>query len=159
MSTVRYILISILFCLFISCSDDDDDLPGGNPGDGQTILDAIVGDWDATSASFVTTNSNPVLSRDVVADGGFCSLVVAQNGNFTLVIGNPGFPDPQITTGQFLADGSVINVYFDSDPNTSVSWDFTLSGNNLNIVGPLAYDFENNGIFVETSANMQFIPN
>ena len=148
----------MLFSMMFACSSDDD-TGGNNPGNGQLILDAIVGDWNATSALFTTINANPVQSRDVVLDGGLCNLSVAQNGMFTLVVRNEGFADPQITTGQMVADGNFIDVTFDSDPNTSVSWDFTLTGNNLTIAGPLDYDFENDGIFEETSANMQFLPN
>ena len=136
----------------LSCSSNDDS-GGGNSGTGDLIISAIVGNWVATQAQFTTTNSNPVLSRDVVADGGFCDLSVFQGNNFTLVIRNPGFPDPQITTGVLVADGDFINVRFDDDPTVDVRWDFTISQNNLIIVGSLDYDFENDGVFEETSFN------
>lgn len=113
----------------------------------------------ATSALFTTTNASPVLSTEVVADGGFCDLSVGQIHNFTLVIRNPGEPDPQITTGVFEADGDNILVRFDNDPTTSIQWNFVLSGDVLFIDGPLLYDFESDGTFEEVSANMQFVPN
>jgi hypothetical protein len=58
-----------------------------------------------------------------------------------------------------VADGDFVNVPLDSDPTIDIRWDFTISGENLSIVGPLEYDFESDGIFEETSANMQFIQN
>ena len=151
------VAVSWLFLLLIGCSSDDEN-GGFNPGTGQLIIQAITGQWTATSAQFNTINANPVLSRDVIADGGFCDFSVAQGGNFTLVIRNPGTADPQITTGRLIADGVFIDVRFDTDPNMAVRWDFTISGDNLFITGPLAYDFENDGIFEETTANMSFVP-
>ena len=141
--------------LLPGCSGDDSEGPPTNIGD--LILEGIVGNWEATKAEFTTTNANPVQSNDVVADGGFCDLSVKDDGRFTLVVRNAS-PDPQITTGQFLADGDNINVKFDSDPNTLVPWDFTLSANILFIVGPMLYDFENDGTSEDVSANFEFIP-
>jgi len=148
----------ILVVLLTSCSGDDES-GGPNTGTGDLIISAMVGNWVATSAQFTTINANPVQSRDVIADGGFCDLAVYQGSRFTLVIRNPGFPDPQITTGLLVADGDFINVRLDSDPTVDIRWNFTISGNNLAIDGPLDYDFENDGILEETSANMQFIRN
>jgi hypothetical protein len=148
-----FTLITVL--LLPGCSSDDNEVPPINIGD--LILESIVGNWEATKAEFTTTNANPVQSNDVVADGGFCVLAVAQNHSFTLVVRNAS-PDPQITRGQFLADGNDINVRFDTDPNTLVPWDFTLSPNTLFIAGPMLYDFENDGTSEEVSANFEFIP-
>jgi hypothetical protein len=141
--------------LIPGCSGDDSEGPPTNIGD--LILEGIVGNWEATKAEFTTTNANPVQSNDVVADGGFCVLAVAQNHSFTLVVRNAS-PDPQITTGQFLSDGNGINVRFNNDPNTLVPWDFTLSANTLFITGPMLYDFENDGVSEDVSANFEFIP-
>jgi len=156
MKRIRYIVFTWLVVLVLStCSSDDSEGPPINIGD--LILEGIVGNWEATKAEFTTTNANPVQSNDVVADGGFCVLAVAQNHGFTLVVRNAS-PDPQITTGQFLADGDDINVRFDSDPNTLVPWDFTLSANTLFIAGPMLYDFENDGTSEDVSANFEFLP-
>ena len=150
-------LPTMLLFILIGCrSDDDSDITG--PGTGQLILQAIVGNWTATAAEFTTTNTNPVQSRDVVADGGACELSVSLNNSFSLVIRNPGIPNPQITTGVFVPDGQFINVFFDSDPTVSVSWDFTIVGDDLSITGPLEYDFDDDGNLEQTSANMQFNP-
>ena len=147
-----------MIVLLAGCSSDDNG-GGVNPPIGELILQNIVGEWQATSALFTTINTNPVQSQDVVADGGLCDLSIFQDSRFSLVIRNPGVPDPQITTGLFVADGDFIFARFDSDPNTDVSWDFTISGDNLTISGPLDYDFESDGTFEESSAAMQFIPN
>ncbi len=156
MKRISYVMFTLIAVLLLpGCSSDDNEVPPINIGD--LILESIVGNWEATKAEFTTTNANPVQSNDVVADGGFCVLAVAQNHNFTLVVRNAG-PDPQITTGQFLADGNDINVRFDSDPNTLVPWDFTLSANTLLIAGPMLYDFENDGTSEDVSANFEFIP-
>lgn len=150
------IIVCVAASILFGCSDDDD--VGGGTSTGELILDAIVGDWTATSAMFTTTNANPVQSRDVVADGGFGDLSIHQNHTFALVIRNPGDPDPQLTTGRFVADGNFINVIFDTDPNVSIRWDFTISGDNLTIEGPMTYDFESDGTFEDVSAIMEFIP-
>ena len=158
MRNLIYYLLAVAFLALPGCSSDDD---GGDqgPSTGELILFAIIGDWDSSSATFTTTNANPVMSRDVVADGGSCDLSVSQDQRFALVIRNPGTPNPQITTGQLVADGNFINVRFDSDPDVDVRWDFTLSGDNLTITGPLNYDFESDGTFEETTATMLFVPN
>ena len=159
MKRVGYFILGGLCVLFLqNCSSDDEGMTGG-PNTGTLILEAIVGEWMATNATFTTTNANPVLSTDVVGDGGFCDLSITFNHRFTLVIRNAGVNDPQITTGLFEADGNNINARFDTDPNTLVPWDFTISGNNLIIEGPLLYDFESDGVLEEVSANMQFVPN
>ena len=148
----------LIVALVLSCSSDDNG-DGINPPIGELILQNIVGDWTATSAIFTTINSNPVLSRDVVTDGGTCDLSIFQDQRFSLVVRNPGSPNPQITTGLLVADGDFIVVRFDDDPTTEIPWDFTISGDDLTIAGPLDYDFENDGVFEESTATMQFIPN
>jgi len=156
---ISYLIICCITVLtFQSCSSDDEGGNGG-PSSGDLILEIIEGNWMATSALFTTINASPVLSTEVVTDGGFCDLSVGQIHNFTLVIRNPGEPDPQITTGVFEADGDNILVRFDNDPTTSIQWNFVLSGDVLFIDGPLLYDFESDGTFEEVSANMQFVPN
>ncbi len=157
MKRIRYIVFTWLVVLVLSTCSSDDSSMVAPIGIGDQILAGIVGTWIATSAEFTTTDVNPVLSVDVVADGGFCDLSVMDDGRFTLVVRNAS-PDPQITTGQFLADGDNINVKFDSDPNTLVPWDFTLSANILFIVGPMLYDFENDGTSEDVSANFEFLP-
>jgi len=157
MKRISYIVFSWMAILILSgCSSDDDSMVAPI-GIGDQILSSIVGTWIATSAEFTTTNANPIQNVDVVADGGFSDLSVKADGRFTLVVRNSS-PDPQINTGQFLADGNDINVRFDADPNTLVPWDFTLSPNTLFIAGPMLYDFENDGISEEVSANFEFIP-
>lgn len=157
MKRISYIVFSWMAILILSgCSSDDDSMVAPI-GIGDQILSSIVGTWIATSAEFTTTNANPIQNVDVVADGGFSDLSVKADGRFTLVVRNSS-PDPQINTGQFLADGNDINVRFDNDPNTLVPWDFTLSPNTLFIAGPMLYDFENDGISEEVSANFEFIP-
>lgn len=155
-------IVGIFSCLIIAlaigCSSDDDG-DGTNPAIGALILENIVGDWTATSAVFTTINSNPVLNLDVVAVGGTCDLSIFPDQRFSLVVRNPGVPNPQITTGLFIADGNFIFVRFDDDPTTEIPWDFTISGDNLTVSGPLDYDFESDGVFEETTATMQFIPN
>ncbi len=151
-----YLVFTLMAVLALpGCSNDDNEGDPINIGD--LILESIIGNWVATKAEFTTTNANPVQSVDVVADGGFCDLTVGPDGRFTLVVRNTS-PDPQITTGQFLADGNDINVKFDNDPDNLVLWDFTLSQNSLGIVGPMLYDFENDGTSEEVSANLDFIP-
>ena len=151
------ILTCLILTLAIGCSSDDDG-DGTNPTVGALILQNIVGNWTATSAAFTTINSNPVLSRDVVADGGACDLSIFPDQRFSLVVRNPGVPDPQITTGLLVADGNFIFVRFDDDPTNEIPWDFTISGDNLTVSGPLDYDFESDGVFEEATAAMQFIP-
>ena len=158
MKRIKYIVFTWLAVLILpACSSDDSNMVAPIGGIGDLILSSIVGTWIATSAEFTTTNANPVQSVDVVADGGFSDLSVKADGRFTLVV-RTASPDPQITTGQFLADGNDINVRFDNDPNTLVPWDFTLSENTLFIAGPMLYDFENDGVSEEVSANFEFIP-
>ncbi len=150
-------VISLCFAFLLnSCSSDDD----GNGGisTGEFILVAMVGEWTAASASFTTLNTNPVLSRDIVAEGGTCELSVAQNGRFTLVIRNPGIQNPQLVTGLFEPNGELIETRLDSDPNVLVPWDFLLSGNSLSINGPIDYDFEDDGTPEQTSAALLFNP-
>ncbi len=157
MKKISYLVFTWLALLILpGCSSDDNEGPPINIGD--LILEGLVGDWTATSAEFTTTNANPVQSVDVVADGGFCDLSVAPDHSFALVVQNPGAPDPQLTTGQFLANGNDINVRFDNDPNNLVPWDFTLSENSLIMTGPMLYDFEDDGVSEEVSANFEFIP-
>lgn len=151
------VIISLsIVCLFNSCSSDDD-ADGGIPT-GELILGAMVGEWVATSASFTTVNTNPVLSRDVVAEGGACDLSVAQSGRFTLVIRNPGVQNPQLVTGLFEPNGEFIDAMFDSDPSVPVRWEFLLSGNTLAINGLIAYDFEDDGTLEQASAALLFNP-
>lgn len=151
-----YIFLSALLAASLTGCSGDDGMGGFNPGTGDLIIEGMIGNWSASSAMFTTVNANPVQSRDVVADGGFCDLSVSQIHSFVLVVRNPGSQDAQITTGQLVADGEFINVRFDTDPDVDVRWDFTISGDDLSIAGPMDYDFEDDEIFEETSANMQF---
>lgn len=152
-----YFLAGCLSILLLSgCSSSDDGGMGTIPI-GDLILQGLVGQWEGTSANFTTVNANPVLTRDVVADGGFCDFSIAQDNRFSLVIRNPGDPDPQITTGVLVSDGEFINVKFDTDPTNEIRWEFGISGDDLSVTGPLDYDFESDGTFEETSAVMQFI--
>jgi hypothetical protein len=152
---IHYCCAVLIIMMLQSCSSDDD---AGGISSGALILEAIIGDWIATNAVF-SSISDPAKSTDVVMDGGQCDLTVSPNQTFTLVVRNAGFPNPQITTGRFIADGPFINVRLDSDPNVDVRWDFTLSNNNLNINGPMDYDFESDGSFEEVLGNLQFIAN
>lgn len=150
-------VISLCFvCLLNSCSSDDDGTGGILTG--ELILSAMVGEWSANSASFTTVNTNPVLSRDIVAEGGFCDLSVAQTGRFTLVIRNPGIQNPQLITGIFQAKGELVETRLDSDPDALILWDFMLSGNSLAINGPIDYDFEDDGTTEQSSASLLFNP-
>jgi len=153
-----YFLAGCLGILFLwGCSSSDDGGGVVTTPIGDLILEGIVGQWEATSASFTTVNANPVLTRDVVADGGFCDFSIAQDHRFSQVIRNPGEPNPQITTGILVSEGEFINVKFDTDPTTEIRWEFGISGDNLSVSGPLDYDFESDGTFEEASAVMQFI--
>jgi hypothetical protein len=155
---LTYFIWFILFGLFTTCSSDDGGGVGGIPT-GELILEAIVGEWIATEATFTTTNANPLQTRDVVADGGSCDLSVSLNQHFVLVVRNPGSADPQLTTGFFEAQGDFIDVRLDTSPNDLIRWNFTLSGGTLAIDGPLEYDFEDDKTLEQTSMALQLIPN
>ncbi|GJM30382.1 MAG: hypothetical protein DHS20C17_30170 [Cyclobacteriaceae bacterium] len=157
-SNYRILYWLTFICLYSSCNSDD----GGGVGGistGDLILEAITGEWAATSATFTTVNVNPVRSRDLITDGGLCDLSISQNRRFSLVVRNPGVAGPQLTTGLFEPNGNFIDVRLDTDPNVLVRWNFTLSGDNLSIDGPLDYDFEDDGTFEQTSMALQLIPN
>jgi len=129
--------ILVVFTLFTSCGDDDEDF--SQTGTNLSVSD-IAGSWIATSANF----SGPQFV-DFLADGGVVTLVIQNNGRFTFTLKIPGEPD-DVSTGKLGFDGEWLAVIFDDDPGEEASFFISLVNNILTLRGETEFDLDGNGI-------------
>ena len=129
--------ILVVFTLFTSCSDGDEDF--SQTGTNLSVSD-IAGSWTATSATF----SGPEFF-DLLADGGTVTLVIQNNGRFTFTMKVPDEPDDEVSTGKLGFDGEYLVVIFDDDPGEEASFFISLVNNILTLRGQTEMDLDGNG--------------
>lgn len=154
-SKYYYFWVSFYLLFLSSCDTGGDN--GGVPFTGATVND-IVGNWEVTQAQFTTVNANPAQETEVIALGATGTLAVASDGRFTLVI-TPSGENPQITTGQFGVVNDMLSVVFDYDPGTTVFWSIQSSNTAMFLVGPIKYDFENDGDIEDATVELDLVKN
>jgi hypothetical protein len=91
----------------------------------------LVGTWEATA--FEVTAVGGGASMDVIALGGSMTLTAGANGAYTIDITFPG-ELPEVETGTFTVAEGVITIDPEG-PDSTMSFDFTLSGNTLTLMG------------------------
>jgi hypothetical protein len=103
----------------------------------------IEGTWEATEVRITTTVGQTVQEMEVISMGGSGTLVVNQDGRFTIIIIRQ--QGGGVFTGAFAIDGGVFTTVFDNEPDEIGAWIAQKSGNTLILQGPIKYDFEKDG--------------
>lgn len=129
--------ILIVFTLFTSCSNDNEDF--SDTGTNLSISD-IAGSWTATSATF----SAPEFT-DLLAEGATLSLVIEPNGRFSFTMKFAG-EAADVTTGKLGFDGEWLSLKFDDDPGEVISFFVSLTNNILTLRGQTELDSDRNGV-------------
>ncbi len=115
-------VIGLLMALTVGCSDSTD------PQD-VTLAD-LVGTWVGTKAEF-TSQADPGLVFDLVANGGTFNFTLASDGTLT---GTQGIaPFVEQWSGTVTVANGIITVTDDDVPPEVLSFTFTLSGNQLSM--------------------------
>lgn len=140
-SPIFSLLLFLSLLLTAACSSDDEDF--SLEGDNFSISD-IAGSWIATSAVFDIAGTGPSQRIDVVEEGGTVTLVIQNNGRFTLTVTQVG-EAPEVTTGRLGFDEDLLVVSYDDDPDEFEFFGSQFSGNNLSIQGPAEFDFDGDG--------------
>ena len=149
------IVISLvaLCCLIFSCAGDEDEEPGLQ---GKYSIDEISGTWNATLALFSSTEADHKGSIEVVEEGGTFTMVIQNNGKFTITIALPGEPN-EVITGKLGFDEEWLAVSYDDDPGEYEYMFIELNGarTEMTIRGNGTFDFDDDGIEDPSSINLE----
>jgi len=119
----RYFLpLMLVGVLAVACDDDDNGTTGPNISD-------LAGTWNLVDPSTLDPAAPgiPTLDLDAITT---TTLVIQNNGDFTLTITQLGAPAPVVITGEFEITGSnSANIINDADPNDPLAATFSLSNN------------------------------
>ncbi len=158
LKTLAFFTTLILFA-FISCGEDDSD-PLVKEG-GPFAISELAGNWEATSASFISDSDNT--NVDLIGDGGSSSISVQSNGRFTLTI-EPADRSAFTLSGEMFWEKWEGDYYFaiawDDYPGDWDSYGAILSGDTFSINGGVdtgAYDFDDDGTFESASISFTFV--
>ncbi|MGB5819417.1 MAG: hypothetical protein WBG90_08010 [Saonia sp.] len=155
--SVFFILFLLMsFGLGTSCSDDEDDFSLDGPG---FSVSDLAGTWTATSAIFSLNAEGPGQSIDIVEEGGSVTLVIQNNGRFTITISALG-ETPEISTGRLAFDEELLVVFFDDDPDDFDFFVIDFSGNNLSLQNNTSeFDFDGDGTDESASISLTLVRN
>jgi hypothetical protein len=112
----------------------------------------FVGTWDAAKVEYASVGGMGTV--DIVALGGTGTLQLNADKSATLTI-TPSGGAPQVTTGTWSNSIDVFN--FTVGAANGWSWDYTLSGGTLTLIGAdTSYDFDHNGTQDDAKFNLTF---
>ncbi len=139
-------LMVVLMTIFISCSNDGDEVSISLDGPVLSVSD-FSGTWNATTAIFENFDGSQRL--EIVAEGGSATLVVQNNGRYTLTLNISGL-GTDVTSGElgFNEDeyGDRLIVVFDGEPREDYEvFNISLNGGVLSLSGVTTFDFTGNG--------------
>lgn len=147
----KYFILFLVVLVFSKCSNDE----GGDLSSGIFIAN-LEGEWEATSANFSTINANPSQEVEVIATGGEVILEVSSDGRFIFVT-IPADQNAQLITGKFTMENNLLFAEYDDAPGIKVMWNLQIVTAMLFLSGPIKFDFQNDGVFEEATADLDFV--
>ncbi len=122
-----------------ACGGDSSGPDGGGSVAGPGFM---VGDWIAT-ALVVTSQINPAVSVDLIAQGATFTLLVQPSGRYTAILS--GFGQASSESGTLSVEGNEV-VFRRSLPTPEVSRSaFVRNGSDVTLTGPTEFDFNLDG--------------
>jgi hypothetical protein len=104
----------------------------------------LAGIWEVEVFEF-TSETDPPVVRDLIAEGGSATLDLSTNGAYTFTVVPPG-EEEEVTRGFMVIEGSVMLVSDSSVPGETTAYDLSFDENALTLTTTeVGFDFDNDG--------------
>ena len=104
----------------------------------------LAGIWNVEAFEF-TSETDPPVVRDLIAEGGSATLDLSTNGAYTLTVVPPG-EDEEVTRGFMVIEGSVLLVSDNTVPGETTAYELSFDDETLTLTTTeVGFDFNNDG--------------